>query len=55
MQLEELRQRLKFYNLRAVALATGIEYQKVYWIASGRRKNPDYATVQRLIAFVNGG
>lgn len=52
MQLEELRQKLRFFNLKEVAKATGINYQKVYWVASGRSKNPPYNTVRVLVDFI---
>lgn len=52
MQLEELREKLKPFNLKEVAKATGMNYQKVYWIASGRSTNPSYESVSTLVKFL---
>ena len=52
MQQEELREKLKPFNLKEVAKATGMNYQKVYWIASGRSTNPSYESVSTLVKFL---
>ena len=52
MQLEEVREKLKPFNLKEVAKATGLKYQTVYWIASGRSTNPSYETVSTLVKFL---
>lgn len=52
MQLEEIREKLKPFNLKEVAKATGLKYQTVYWIASGRSTNPSYEHVSTLVKFL---
>jgi transcriptional regulator with XRE-family HTH domain len=52
MELHELRQKLKPFNLKEVAKATGLKYQTVYWIASGRSTNPSYESVSTLVKFL---
>lgn len=52
MELHELRQKLKSFNLKEVAKATGMNYQQVYWIASGRSTNPSYESVSTLVKFL---
>lgn len=52
MQFEELRERIKPFNLREVSRQTGIKYGHLYWVVSGRIKNPPYDTVYKLIEFI---
>lgn len=52
MQIEELRERIKPFNLREVSRQTGIKYGHLYWVISGRIKNPPYDTVCKLIEFI---
>ena len=54
MQIEELRERIKPFNLREVSRQTGIKYGHLYWVISGRIKNPPYDTVCKLIEFIKG-
>ena len=53
MELEEIRQSLKPFNLKIVSEMTGMKYQKLYWIASGRSIKPSYEDVRKLIDFLN--
>lgn len=53
MTLEEIRNRLKPFNLKMVADATDMKYQQLYLIASGRNKNPTYEAVCKIIKFLD--
>ena len=52
MDLEDLRQRLKPFNLKIVADMIGMKYQKLYWIASGRSTKPSYEDIRKIIEFL---
>lgn len=52
MTIEEIRTRLKPFNLKVVSEMTGMKYQQLYWIASGRNKNPSYEAVKKIIDFL---
>lgn len=52
MTLEQVREELKPYNLRAVSIATGISYNRLYWTISGRKKNANHDDVVKLSAWL---
>ena len=52
MSIEELRDKLKPFNLQEVSKITGISYQHLCHVVSGRAKNPPYCTVYKLIQFI---
>lgn len=52
MTLDEIREKLKPYNLRKVAQATGLHYNTVYKYAHGEVKQPGYTTMKKLEEFL---
>jgi len=49
LSLDDIRARLaKHQNLRAVARQTGLAYQTVYGVRSGRLNNPRLSTMTKL-------
>ena len=53
LPLEEIRARLaRHENLRAVARQTGLAYQTVYGIRSGRLNNPRLSTMTALSRYL---
>lgn len=53
MTLEEIKDRLKHSNLKAVASASGVHYNALYRLMNGGT-NPSYETVRKLIDYING-
>lgn len=52
LTIEQIKERLRPYNLRAVSEKTGIKYNRLYWTISGRKKNVNYADVVILSAWL---
>jgi hypothetical protein len=52
LTIEQIKERLQPYNLRAVSEETGIKYNRLYWTISGRKKNVNYADVVILSAWL---
>jgi hypothetical protein len=52
LTIEQIKERLRPYNLRAVSEETGIKYNRLYWTISGRKKNVNYADVVILSAWL---
>lgn len=52
LTIEQIKERLQPYNLRAVSEETGIQYNRLYWTISGRKKNVNYADVVILSAWL---
>jgi len=52
MTLEEIKEKLKPYNLKKVAQATGLHYNTVYKYVNGEVKRPAYATMKKLEEFL---
>jgi DNA-directed RNA polymerase specialized sigma54-like protein len=52
MTLDEIREKLKPYNLRKVAPATGLHYNTVYKYVHGEVKQPRYVTMKKLEDFL---
>lgn len=55
MTLEELKLKLKDRNLKQVAKNSGVSYETVSTIATGKNKNPSYVSVLKLVNYLNGG
>jgi hypothetical protein len=52
LTIEQIKERLRPYNLKAVSEKTGIQYNRLYWTISGRKKNVNYADVVILSAWL---
>ena len=54
LTIEQVRARLQDRNLRAVAEASGVYYQVVTEIASGKNQNPTYKNLKALSDYLEG-
>lgn len=54
MTLEQVRQGLQDRKLRAVAQATGLAYDTVWRVATGRMERVSYDTVKALSDYLEG-
>ena len=52
MTLEELKLKLEDRNLKQVAKNSGVSYETVLTIATGKNKNPSYNSVLKLINYL---
>ena len=52
-QLEEIRRRLLDRRLYQVASATGLTYQGIRNIVTGKTKNPSYQTLTTLMGYLD--
>lgn len=52
MTLEELKLKLEDRNLKQVAKNSGVSYETVSTIASGKNKNPSYNSVVKLVNYL---
>lgn len=52
MTLEELKLKLEDRNLKQVAKNSGVSYETVSTIATGKNKNPSYNSVLKLINYL---
>lgn len=52
LTLEEIRSRLKGYNLKQLAEASGVHYNALYRLMNGGT-NPSYETVQKIVAHLD--
>lgn len=54
LTVEEIKKKLSDRKIRKVAQATGISYQTLYDILSGRNDNPTAKTIQALTDYLRG-
>lgn len=52
MTLEELKLKLEDRNLKQVAKNSGVSYETVLTIATGKNKNPSYNSVLKLVNYL---
>lgn len=55
MTIDEIRERLKPFNLKQVAAITGLSHTAVWRFASGKTQRPTWQLVDRLERFVETG
>jgi len=48
MNIDEVKRRLKFMNLKAVASASGVHYNTVYRLVKDPSHEPRYRTIEKL-------
>lgn len=51
-KIEDIRNALRFYNLKEVAKELEVHENALYYIKSGKTKNPHKATVDKLCDFL---
>ena len=54
INLEEIRKQLSDRRLRVVSKEAGISYPTLLAIRDGENKNPQYNTMRKIIAYLEG-
>ena len=51
MDLEDFRKHMRKHRLKDISDATGIQYCRIWDLASGRNTNPTYKTMRRILDY----
>ena len=51
LDLDDFRKCMRKHRLRDISEATGIKYNRIWDLASGRNSNPTYKTMRRILDF----
>jgi len=55
LTIEQIRAGLKDRKLRVVSKETGIHYNTIYMVASGKHDNPGYQVIKKLSDYLTNG
>jgi len=51
LDLDDFRNCMRKHRLRDISEATGIKYNRIWDLASGRNSNPTYKTMRRILDY----